>query len=708
MEIKDHSNARLRKLVFGIVVCGCGNAALAATGPSAIPSDHGYSILSIATGLAIAVAGLLILIKLGRLAIDYLTSEFQLTSLLPGLRPTAGRTEFTEATDFSKLVMELRAGPVPAPRASAVGASPLLSKAAVAPGHDATLNGSSELAEFLARAPGEIAAMLELVKISNRSESPLARHDILAEVYQQIGSFKHRSSLPELRPAWQLATAVEGLLKQLVGRTSNLTQSTLRTLASSLELLRDLSVPGVRTDLVTDPAIRILAVDDDQVCGFAMCAAIKKAFDMPDLAKSGEAALALARKQHYDLIILDVMMPGMDGFEVCSMIREIAPNRSTPVLFVTTLKDFDARTKSLAAGGNEIMGKPFLAFEITVKALTMILRARLHERNRPLDLAGPSVPAGTPAVRWPSLTPAPAPEVDDSAPPIDLPLEQNVENSAKTIVPKPVSAYAATAPAKEDRRGSSGKTPGELSAEFLAYVESSIADMTGQIKTIGQTEEGPVRLEMLMRLDLRLKSFGRLVHVPELRPAFELCTAIEGLVKKFRENSKNVTISALGTAATALELLGDLCAPGVKPDLASNPAIRMLVVDDEPLARRAVAGALQTAFSRPASAESGEAALALAMEQEFDLVFSDVSMPGMDGFALCNNLHKTVPNRATPVIFVTSHSDEEFRAQAARCGGRDFVVKPFVFAEITVKALTFALRGRMEKIKMAQSQEKNQ
>jgi CheY-like chemotaxis protein len=115
------------------------------------------------------------------------------------------------------------------------------------------------------------------------------------------------------------------------------------------------------------------------------------------------------------------------------------------------------------------------------------------------------------------------------------------------------------------------------------------------------------------------------------------------------------------------------------------------------MARRAITGALQMAFSRPEIAESGETALAVANDKQFDLVFMDVSMPGMDGFATCAKLHEIPANRATPVVFVTSHSDEAFRSQAARCGGSDYVVKPFVFMEITVKALTFALRGRLPK-----------
>ena len=56
---------------------------------------------------------------------------------------------------------------------------------------------------------------------------------------------------------------------------------------------------------------------------------------------------------------------------------------------------------------------------------------------------------------------------------------------------------------------------------------------------------------------------------------------------------------------------------------------------------------------------------------------------------------------ATPVVFVTSNAGEKWREEAAQCGGNDYVVKPFPFIEITVKALTFVLKSRLEKLKAA-------
>jgi len=99
------------------------------------------------------------------------------------------------------------------------------------------------------------------------------------------------------------------------------------------------------------------------------------------------------------------------------------------------------------------------------------------------------------------------------------------------------------------------------------------------------------------------------------------------------------------------DLIPDLCAPGVRPDLVENPPIRILVVDDEPLARRAITGALQTTFARPVAADSGESALGSPGRRVRRGVL-DVCMPGMDGFAVCPAIHETPPT-ASPRWFLS-------------------------------------------------------
>ena len=218
-------------------------------------------------------------------------------------------------------------------------------------------------------------------------------------------------------------------------------------------------------------------------------------------------------------------------------------------------------------------------------------------------------------------------------------------------------------------------------------------------QTILQISNQETRQTLLADGFLRINSLIAKSGPEVVHPAYQMSAALEGLFRKMLQNSKHATPSALATVATAVDLLNDLCVPGLKADLAINPPIHMLVVDDDLVARRALVSALQTAFKKPESAENGEAALALALEKPFDVIFLDVVMPGMDGFEVCARIRDTVPNHATPVVFVTGHDDFDARAQMSRNGGNDLMGKPFLTSEITVKALTFALRGRLQQLK---------
>jgi CheY-like chemotaxis protein len=224
-----------------------------------------------------------------------------------------------------------------------------------------------------------------------------------------------------------------------------------------------------------------------------------------------------------------------------------------------------------------------------------------------------------------------------------------------------------------------------------------VGEMKEQVFGLLSKDGLALRMEISLRLHLRFQCLSRAMDVPCLNPAFSVCRSIEGLLKKFSENPKHITDTSVRTIIEALGLLNELCKPGVRPDLAKEPIIRILVVDDEPIARRALTGALQMGFSKPLEAETGAAALELAKSKHFDLIFMDVCMPVMDGFTACRQILETSQNSSTPVVFVTSLSDDEFRNRAAESGGADYVIKPFIFMEINLKTLTMILRGRLEK-----------
>jgi PleD family two-component response regulator len=148
--------------------------------------------------------------------------------------------------------------------------------------------------------------------------------------------------------------------------------------------------------------------------------------------------------------------------------------------------------------------------------------------------------------------------------------------------------------------------------------------------------------------------------------------------------------------ASSIDFLGYLFEHGISPDKQDIPASNILVVDDEAISRRAVIYALEKARLKSVTVEDPTVALNLLGENSFDLVFLDVDMPGMNGFELCTKLRALPAHKKTPVVFVTSLTDFESRANSTMSGGNDLIAKPFLFIELAVKALVYVLRGKVE------------
>ena len=500
-----------------------------------------------------------------------------------------------------------------------------------------------------------------------------------------------KAALPEVLPAWQMASALEGLLKQLIDRASTITLSSLRTLGNGVDLLGELCRPGLPPDLATEPPFRFLTVDDDAISLKVVSRALSKALREPDAAKNSEEALALVAQRTYDVIFLDVQMPRMDGFELCTKILETELNRGVPVVYVTCQSDFDARVKATLTGGSDLIAKPFLTFELTVKALTLGLRARLERAGKPPGFnRGIELP---PAVESQSST-----RIGTTA-------DSNGPTGLGEHAPAADSAVRQSS-ANSVGKGNTGEVAQlvrEEAEEFFLHAAERLGAMTGLAEKILLAHEPAARQEMVTDLFLFLHGFVVPDGLPELRAAARVRSAMEALLKKLLEQPGNTSSSALETLTTALDLLRSLCVWGLNPRLATKPPIRLLVVDDDPVSRRIIMGALQVMFDKPDSAANGAAAIALAAKKPFEVIFMDVIMPGMDGFTACQRLRETKWNSQTPVVFVTNNPDARSRERAARCGGSGLIPKPFLGSELTLKALALALRGRLEKLGLGQS-----
>jgi diguanylate cyclase (GGDEF)-like protein len=106
-------------------------------------------------------------------------------------------------------------------------------------------------------------------------------------------------------------------------------------------------------------------------------------------ARSGEAALKRVQESHPDLILLDILMPGMDGFEVCTRLKADESTKDIPVIFVSSMTDIDSKVRGFKVGGVDYINKPFQHAEVLVRVNTHVtlqrLRKNLEEQNAELE-----------------------------------------------------------------------------------------------------------------------------------------------------------------------------------------------------------------------------------------------------------------------------------------------------------------------------------
>jgi DNA-binding response OmpR family regulator len=230
---------------------------------------------------------------------------------------------------------------------------------------------------FVESLPGTLSSFRALLQCIIKTEDEAARLSYICDLCRRVHALTGNAGLAGAAQIAQLSDALEVLLRELYEKPDNINASTLRTVAAGVDLL------GVLFDRAglparTYPPANILVVDDDPISLRAVTFALEKAKLKSLGLQDPLAALGLLENRKFDLIFLDVDMPDMNGFELCSSLRTGQINKRTPVVFVTNLNDFENRANSTMSGGNDFIGKPFMFIELAVKALAHVLRGQLE------------------------------------------------------------------------------------------------------------------------------------------------------------------------------------------------------------------------------------------------------------------------------------------------------------------------------------------
>jgi len=129
-------------------------------------------------------------------------------------------------------------------------------------------------------------------------------------------------------------------------------------------------------------AFRVLVVDDDPDMGAYLALLLGKEGMKADVVEGGDAALMRVMTDPPDLVLLDVMMPGLSGFEICQRLKSEEATALIPIVLVTGLEDKQSRVQGIEAGADDFQYKPINREELLARVKTL---RRLHETRKELE-----------------------------------------------------------------------------------------------------------------------------------------------------------------------------------------------------------------------------------------------------------------------------------------------------------------------------------
>lgn len=394
---------------------------------------------------------------------------------------------------------------------------------------------------------------------------------------------------------------------------------------------------------------KLLVIEDDKLIGRVYTCRFELERFQVKLVEDGVAGIAAIPDFKPDAVVLDLMLPKVSGFEILRRIRAEPTTQDLPVIVFSNAYINSIEKDAMALGATLCLHKGSTTPKQIVAAINNVLEARVQSVNPP-----DHVEAGAASSDQPDT-------------------QQQAGNSADASVAR-------------------------LCQEFFDQAPNQITELKKLVQIILSGVDLSKRAGLISELYGRLRTLSSNADLLEVRTVSRIAGVMEALLKELQDSPRNLNASAVRTISQGVDFIGQLLSPQVRQQTLEYPTSpQILVVDDDAISRKAVTRSLEKGRLTSTDAEDPLKVVELVSKQSYDLFILDVEMPGMNGFELCKKLRVLPEYAHTPVIFVTALSGFESRKNAAVSGGDDFIAKPFLFLELTVKALIHLMRNKVEK-----------
>ncbi len=401
---------------------------------------------------------------------------------------------------------------------------------------------------------------------------------------------------------------------------------------------------------------KILIIEDDQVVAGIYRNKYQMTGFVVEIAKDGEEGLLKLEAFQPDIVQLDLMMPKLNGVEVIKRIRAHPKFATLPIVVLSNSYLAHMVTEAWQAGANRCISKA----DCTPKTMMEIVDRLLEQK---------SAPAFPPAAPPPAAAPLPVATMSSA-------FASGVAQTASTAADVEFQA--------------------ELRSAFVDGARDTMNTLRALLHNFLKATTPETRVATSGDLLRKVRSLTGNAGLAGAQRLAKMASAVEAFLSELQVKPEQITPSTLRTVAQSVDFIEELfkhCGPAESGQL---PNSSILVVDDDPISRKAVIYALEKVGLKSLNLDEPNSALAILSSNTFELIFLDVDMPGMSGFELCQKIRALPAHAKTPVVFVTGQTDFDSRTKSMLSGGNDFIAKPFIFLELGVKALIHVFRSQLK------------
>lgn len=465
---------------------------------------------------------------------------------------------------------------------------------------------------------------------------------------------------------------------------------------------------------------KILIVEDDQLVATAYRKRFREAGYEVEWAPDGLEGIKLVGTIKPDVVLLDLLMPRLDGIEVLKYIRGHPDLKNLPVVVFSNSYMTNLVESAWRAGADQCLMK---ASTTPAQLFDAVNKAIQKAADRASAPAAPRAPIGpiTPLAR-PLAAPlaAPAPAMPTLSPPTPLPtpappgqyiapvsplLPRPASQTAFGMPGNPVSPPTPAAQAPLASMAPSSAIPGasEVDPEFQAQIRqlflcsasAKLAAVCDAANAFVQDQGSSMQMPLLADLFRKVHSLTGNAAVAGCGRIAHYASTFEAFLQELQQKPKFINVSTSRSVVMAVAFLEFLFQQAAEPDAPAAASAPVLIVDADATSCQAIAMALEKAELKAEVAFDPAQALALLASGTFSSVVMAVNLPGMNGFELCAQMQAICSH--APFLFLTTLDEFNEHSNPEVLGENDLIAAPFLLIEMTLKAVTLVEWVRAQK-----------